>query len=76
MNLIFTSTLFLIELGLISCLSINELKINNFLNFDPSESLNDKDFLDVDVSSDFLPSITEIIDFPNEKVSLKLKFVL
>lgn len=69
MNLIFTSTLLLIELGRISCLAINELKINNFLNFDASENINDKDFLDVDVTSDFLPSITEVLDVPDEKVS-------
>lgn len=70
LNLNFTSTILLIKLGLISCLSINELKIDNFLNFDPSENLNDKDFLDVDVSSDFLPSITEILDVSDDKVFL------
>jgi hypothetical protein len=75
MNLIFTSTLLLIECGLISCLSINELKINDFSYFDRSENFNDKDFLDVDVSSDFLPSITEILDISDEKVFSK-KYLL
>ena len=60
MNLIFISTLLLLKFCLCSSLSLSELKINNFLNFIPIEYSKDKDFLDIDVSSDFIPSLTEI----------------
>lgn len=75
MNFILTSTLLIFEFRLFSCLAINELKIDNFSNILPGQDIKDKDFLDVDVSSDFLPSITEIFDVSDEQV-FSLKFII
>jgi hypothetical protein len=68
MNLIFTSTLLLLKFGLFSSLSLNELKINNLSNFILIKYEKYKDFLDVDVLSDFIPSITEIVGVSNDPV--------
>ncbi len=62
MNLIYILPAITLELTLISCLKINELKIDNFLKPFSSNKVIDKDFLDVDVSSDVLALNVAIYD--------------
>lgn len=57
------------QFGPQNCLKINELKINQFLSINNlPEQMKDKDFLDVDVASDILPSVTTIYDVQTEPV--------
>lgn len=70
MNLIYILPAITIELSLISCLKINELRIDNFLKPFSFNEVVDKDFLDVDVSSDVLASNVAIYEASIKPVKL------
>lgn len=71
MNLICLLPFLVSEFGFYSCLKINELKIEHFLSINDSpEQYKDRDFLDVDVASDIVPSLTTIYDVPSEPVCI------
>lgn len=60
------------QFGPHNCLKINELKIDQFSSINNlPEQLKDKDFLDVDVASDMLPSVTTIYDVQTEPVCIQ-----
>ena len=61
----------ILEFVVYNCLKINELKIGQFLAINNlQEEPKDKDFLDVDVNSDILPSVTSIFDVISEPVHI------
>lgn len=69
MSLIRLLSFLVLEFTFFNCLKINEIKIDHFLSINNSpEQIKDKDFLDVDVVSDIVPSLTTIYDFPAEPV--------
>lgn len=69
MNLICILPFLLSEFSFYNCLKINEIKIEHFLSINDSpDKIKDKDFLDVDVASDIVPSLTTIYDVPSEPV--------
>lgn len=68
MNLIYPFLVVALELPFFICLTINELKLDQFLNSESFEKLSDRDFLDIDVSSDVLPTISKVLDATGEKV--------
>lgn len=61
---------FSIGLPLCICLTITELKVENFLRKENFVESNNRDFLDIDVTSDVLSTVAEIKDVPSEKVGL------
>ena len=70
MNLICVLSFLVLKFGFVSCLRINELKIDQFLSTNNFNLPEDKDYLDVDVTSDILPSMTTIYDVQREPVCI------
>lgn len=68
MILMYQFLAFAFELPLFICLSINELKIDRFLSTENFAKYPDRDFLDVDVTSDVLPTMTEVKDASADEV--------
>lgn len=69
MNLIYILTFALINSKFINSLKINELKIDNFIRPQSLDEVKDKDFLDVDVSSDILTANVALYDASSEPVN-------
>ena len=65
-----------LNIELSDCLAINELKYKfNNLNLPYISKIKDKrDFLDVDISSDAVPSVATILNLPETIVNFKLYF--
>lgn len=69
-------SLLALNIKLSDCLAINELKYKfDNLNLPSIPKINDKrDFLDVDISSDVVPSVATILNLPETMVNFKFYF--